>query len=236
MGKKRSQRPRLMDRDYEIFEHVMRYRMTTREVLHRRFCADSELNAVTKITSRLADHGFLNRYELYPNRSYFTLGSKSASFMGVSARKTRDLGPLAKAVEFGILSYCCLSEHFRERLTVSELAQRHPDLLLSGVDNSHYYLDRDGDVTRLAYLRVDLGGSVEHMLRKCRADLAARMAHPAFDQLIHNDRFMIALVTGREEKAVRLREATSNLANWPVRFRVEAVPELVELVSHLYDV
>jgi hypothetical protein len=225
-----------MDRDYEIFEHVMRYRMTTREVLHRRFFSDSELNAVTKVTSRLADHGFLNRYELYPNRSYFTLGAKSASFLGISARKTRDLGPMAKAVEFGVLSFCCLTEEIRERLTVSELTQRHPDLLLSGVDNSHYYLDRDGDITRLAYLRVDLGGSVEHILRKCRSDLAARMAHPAFDRLVHNDRFLIALVTGREEKAVRLREATAGLNNWPLRFRVEAVPELVELVTHLYDV
>lgn len=235
MGKKRSQRPRLMDRDYEIFEHVMRYRMTTREVLHRRFFADSEVNAVTKVTSRLTDHGFLNRYELFPNRSYFTLAPKSASFLGISPRKTRDLGPMAKAVEFGVLSFCCLTDQFRERLTVSELAQRHPDLLLSGVDNSHYYLDRDGDITRLAYMRVDLGGSIDHILRKCRSDLAARMSHPAFSALIHNDRFAIALVTAREVKAHRLRDATTSLNDWPVKFRIETVPELVELVTHLYD-
>lgn len=39
---------RLLDRDYEILEHLMTYRVTTREVLHRQFFADSELNAVSE--------------------------------------------------------------------------------------------------------------------------------------------------------------------------------------------
>lgn len=233
MSKNRSARPRLGDRDFEIFEHVMRYRMTTREALHRLFFADSELNAVTKVTSRLTDHGFLNRYELYPGRSYYTLGPKSASFLGIPIKKTRDLGPLAKAREFGVLSFCCLSNQLRERLTVQELAQRHPDLLLGGLDNSHYYLDRQEEVTRLAYLRIDLGGSIDHVLRKCREDIAARQGIAAFDHLLSLDRFLIAIVTGREEKAERLRTAAQAFSHWPVRFRIEAVADLVELVSHL---
>lgn len=236
MSKKRSRRPRLVDRDYEIFEHVMRYRMTTREVLQRLFFADSELNAVTKVTSRLVEHGFLNRYELYPSRSYFTLGAKSASFLGIGHKKTRDLGPLAKAREFGVLSYCCLTERLRERLTVRELSEFHPELLLGGLDNSHYYLDNDDELTRLAYIRVDLGGSVDHILRKCRDDIAARIKHEAFEHLMNNRRFAIAIITAREEKVEKIREATEKRQDWPVDFRIEAVPELVELVTHLYDV
>lgn len=210
--------------------------MTTREVLHKLFFSGSELNAVTKVTSRLAEHGFLNRHELYPSRSYFTLGRKSASFLGVAYKKTRDLGPLAKAREFGVLSYCCLSKRLRERLVVRELAERHPELLSSGVDNSHYYLDNDGEVTRLAYIRVDLGGSVDHILRKCRDDIAARQRVDAFDHLMNNQRFAIAIVTAREEKVDRILEATRQRRDWPVVFKVEAVPELIELVTHLYDV
>jgi hypothetical protein len=48
---------RLLDRDYEILEHLMTYRVTTREVLHRQFFADSELNAVSKVTTRLTEKG-----------------------------------------------------------------------------------------------------------------------------------------------------------------------------------
>jgi hypothetical protein len=236
MSKRSNRRPRLVDRDYEIFEHVMRYRMTTREVLQRLFFPDSELNAVTKVTSRLVEHGFLNRYELYPLRSYFTLGPKSASFLGIVYKKTRDLGPLAKAREFGTLSFCCLSERLRERLTVRELSERHPELLQGGLDNSHYYLDNDGEITRLAYIRVDLGGSVDHILRKCRDDIAARQRIDAFDHLMNNRRFALAIVTGRKEKADKIQEAVQQRRDWPVEFRIEAVPELVELVTHLYDV
>lgn len=235
MSRKRSRRPRLVDRDFEIFEHIMRYRMATREVLHRLFFSDSEPNAVTKVTSRLTEHGFLNRYGLYPSRSYYTLGPKAASFLGVTYKHTRDLGPLAKAREFGVLSYCCLSPTLRERLTVRELSEHHPDLLQGGLDNSHYYLDNDGEVTRLAYIRVDLGGSVDHIVRKCRDDIAARQRFDAFDHLMNNGRFAIAIVTARDEKVAKIRDAVRQRKNWPVYFHVEAVPELVELVTHLYD-
>lgn len=64
MTRKRTRNPRLSDRDYELFEHIMRYHLTTREVLHRLFFSDSDENAVTKVTSRLVLHGYLSRYEL----------------------------------------------------------------------------------------------------------------------------------------------------------------------------
>lgn len=231
MSRKRRQRPRLGDRDYEIFDHVMRYRMTTREALHKLFFADSEPNAVTKVTSRLVDHGFLNRYELYPSRSYFALGSKAASFLGLNRKKTLELGPQAKVIEFGIISYCVLSDRLRERLTVRELSERHPELVLGGMENSRYYLDHDGDVARLALMRVHVGASPDYILRKCRDDIATRQRHDAFDQLMNAGRFAIAIVVASEEKAARVREAAARRGDWPVFFRVETVPELRQLVS-----
>ncbi|MCB0324633.1 MAG: hypothetical protein KDD69_13720 [Bdellovibrionales bacterium] len=235
MSRKRSARPRLVDRDFDIFEHIMRYRMTTREVLQRLFFTDSELNAVTKVTSRLVEHGFLRRYELYPSRSYFTLGPASRHFLGIRQNATRDLGPIAKAREFAVLCYCCLSDKVRERLTVSELNTKLPGFALGGLDNSHYYLDRHGDTTRLTYMRVDLGGSIDHILRKCRKDVADRMRYDVFDDLISNDRFALAIVTARSEKVQKIRDALEQQLDWPIAFRIEAVPELVELVTHLFD-
>ena len=76
MSRPPTKTPRLGDRDYEIFEHLTRYHITTREVLRRLFFSDSEENAVTKVTSRLTLHGYLNRYELYPPRTYFVVGPR----------------------------------------------------------------------------------------------------------------------------------------------------------------
>ena len=46
----KKQPTRLQDRDYELLEHVLRYRVTTREILHRLFFSDSEPNAATLAT------------------------------------------------------------------------------------------------------------------------------------------------------------------------------------------
>jgi hypothetical protein len=69
---------RLGERDYDILEHILKYRMTTREVLHHLFFADSKPNAVSKVTSRLTLHEYLCRREdLATNFIYFTLGLKA---------------------------------------------------------------------------------------------------------------------------------------------------------------
>ena len=57
--KKRSRRPQLTDRDFRIFDHLRRYRLTTREILHQLFFSDLDLTAFTKVTSRLVDGGYL---------------------------------------------------------------------------------------------------------------------------------------------------------------------------------
>jgi hypothetical protein len=84
---------RLLDRDYEILEHLMTYRVTTREVLHRQFFADSELNAVSKVTTRLTENGYLARHEFLANSVYFTLGLRGAKLFGAPARCARNPEP-----------------------------------------------------------------------------------------------------------------------------------------------
>jgi hypothetical protein len=235
MPRKLTKRPRLGDRDYEIFQHLLRYRLTTREVLHRLLFADSEINAVTKVTSRLTKHGYLNRYELYTPRSYFVLGPQAAKILGVSPKKTNSLGPLALAREYGNLAYCCLAESPRERLLVSEIRERDPKFLQAKLDSSHYYLDDDGETVRLGYIRVDLGGPPDHVVRKCTEDLEDRYVHTGFRELIDQGRFLIGIVTGREEKKETIRDALRR-HRWPIRFRVEVVSDLVHLIARFDSV
>ena len=135
---------RLRERDWDIFAHILKYHMTTRAVLHRLFFADSNMNAVSKVTSRLLEHGYLNRHSLHQPRTYFTLGPKAASLFDLSRRKTLALGSQSLPHEFGMLNYCCLSKTPRERLRVSEVLQQYPTIIAKKVDSSSYYLDHDG--------------------------------------------------------------------------------------------
>ena len=221
---------RLGDRDYDIFAHIMKYRMTTREVLHRLFFADSDLNAVTKVTSRLVTHKYLNRHSLYEPRTYFTLGPEAASLFALSGRKTVALGSQSLPRELGMLNFCCLSDTPRERLRVAEVREQYPTIVAKKVDSSSYYLDHDGKKTRLAYMRVDHGGPTSHVLRKCRSDVRVRQNHAPLQELIETDRFLIAVITAHEEKKQMIEHALRQ-QSWRVQFRIEVVSDLAHLLT-----
>lgn len=231
MTKNHARTIRLGPRDHDIFDHVRRYRLTTRDVLHRLFFPEATPNAVTKVTSRLCRSGFLNRFDLYESRDYFVLGPEAARLLGAPAKRTEGLGVQALPIEFAVLLFCAGAGH-RERLTRAELQAHHPGVLVPGVDASRYYLDRDGGKTRLAAIRVDCGGSADHVARKCRDDLDRRLEHDAFRDLVANDRFMIAVVTAREEKARAIHRALERSA-WPIRFRLGVIPELARLIIQM---
>ena len=167
---------------------------------------------------------------MYPQRSYYVLGPQATKLLGVSVKRFEPLGPLALAREFATLAFCCLSDEKRVRLTVREIRDRHPQLLQPKLDSSHYYLDNDGEKTRLAHIRVDCGGTVDHILRKCYADVRQRERYPAFAQLLGERLFLIAIVTARPEKAASIREAIQR-TDIRCRFRVEIVPELAQLIT-----
>ena len=84
----------------------MRYRLTVPDVLHKLFFSDSELNAVTKVTSRLVLHNYLNRYELYDPRSLLHRRPGSGPLPGTLAKENqgpRLPGPGAGVRHLGLL-------------------------------------------------------------------------------------------------------------------------------------
>lgn len=229
---KRSKSPQLRDRDWEILDHISRYHMSTPEVLHRMFWQpDDGRTAVTKVTSRLVDHEYLCRWEFIGPKSYFTLGPKGTKAMGIPKNRAKRMGPQSLCLSYGALAYCCLNGVSRDRITVRELQKFNPNYLCRGVESSPYYLHEEDGITSLAFIRVDAGGSVDHVVRKCKRDFLARTHHPVFRELSEQGRFLIAVVTGQvpqDAKAVEIREALSHL-DLPVRFHVESVPDLVDL-------
>lgn len=222
---------RLGPRDHDILDHVVRYRLTTREVLHGRFFPEVKPNAVTKVTSRLCAGGFLKRFDLYESRDYFVLGIEASRMLGVPAKRAEELGVQSLPIEYATLVYCAGAGD-RERLTREELQKYHPSILVPGVDATRYYLDREGGKTRLSSIRVDCGGPPDHVVRKCREDLDRRLEHDAFRDLVARDQFMIAVLTGKKEKTDAIGEALKR-SDWPIRFRLAVIPELVHLITRL---
>jgi len=230
MAREPARRPRLTDRDFQIFEHLARYRLTTPEILHRLFFSDSKINAVTKVTSRLAEHGFLNSYDLYGSRIYHKIGPNAAKWMGISQNRTKGFGRQALVQEYGALEFCCGGEELRNRLLVREIQQKDPDLLAAKVESNRYYLDRHDGEHLLGFMRVDFCGELPNLIDGLRGEVDRRYEHEAFRKLIDARRFLIAVVTVSEERKEEIRLALRR-RQWPVPFRIEVVPNLIHLIA-----
>ena len=227
---KRKKHPRLADRDYEILDHISRYHMTTREVLHELFFNESELNAVTKVTSRLVEYQFLNGYDFHSGKKYFVFGPAGAKLFGISPKKCAQLGPQALVEKYGILQFCCATDVPREKLLVHELTEHLQTLKGKHLGAGTFYLDQQGPQLRLAQMRVDHGGPAAHVVRKCRSDLETRLALPQIAELVAHKQFMLAIITSSEQKVRDIQEALQR-HTWPIFFRLEAVSDLAPLIA-----
>lgn len=223
---------RLLDRDYEILEHLMTYRVTTRDVLHRQFFSDSEVNAVSKVTTRLLENEYLARHEFLANSVYFTLGLRGAKLFGAPARCAQEPGTQTLYTQLGILGYCFGEKTQRTRLRVATLREKHPGLLKKGVEPAQYVVDASTTPSMLSFVRVDGGGSNDHVLRKIDADIQCRLEIPLFASLMETGRFQIACVTFTEEKQKEL-ERKIPTQKFPCAVTVEVVPLLRDLLAVL---
>ena len=223
---------RLLDRDFAILEHLMTYRVTTRDVLHRQFFSDSEVNAVSKVTTRLLENEYLARHEFLANSVYFTLGLRGAKLFGAPARCAQEPGTQTLYTQLGILGYCFGEKTQRTRLRVATLREKHPGLLKKGEEPAQYVVDASTTPSMLSFVRVDGGGSNDHVLRKIDADIQCRLEIPLFASLMETGRFQIACVTFTEEKQKEL-ERKIPAQKFPCAVTVEVVPILRDLLAVL---
>lgn len=208
----------LQDRDHEILSFIARYRMATREILHRRFFDDSELNAVTKVTTKLIDAGYLLSYPLYGNSKYFVLGPVGAKARGLPKRVSKPIGPQSLITQYGILEYCQAQNTHRERLTVSEIQKLYRGLLQRGIESVNYVTDGTGDVGKLQSVRVDGGGPVDHTVRKLRLDMATRSTNSVCVTLNSVSRFEVVCITYSVSLAEQIQERIAKEILWcPVK-------------------
>lgn len=227
--------PRLpLERDWEILRHVMLYRLTTPEVLHKLFFSDSERNAVTKVTSRLCALEFLESRSFFDRYIYFTLGRRGAKTQGIAYAKAGIRGAQSLYREYATLAFCMKNHRRRWRVRSGEFREKYPTLVLGRLDTSHYFLETSGEGDtqreRLGYIWADGGGGVDHIVRTLKNDvIETRRLAPDFRRLIDSGSFYVAVVTMTAGKAQDLIKAIPNIPH-PVQFYVEVIPELIHIL------
>ncbi len=214
----------MTDRDQDIVQLTDRYRIGTNAAYRRLIFAEQSLNAVAKVTARLCRQGWLQRYPLIPPEDYFTLGPQAVRQFGYAPRRTEPLGPQALPIDYAVLLYATHGE--RSRLVATELAESTPWLPAELLHAP--YCRTSGGVLEL--IRVDLGGTPQHVAKKAAVDCSRRLEIPEFQLLVDQQRFQLVVLTTTSSKARLIRQAIADLSwEFNARLHLAVIPRLTLL-------
>ena len=158
----------LTERDEKILDHVARYRLTLREIVQQLFMPEAELNAVTKVMSRLVRVGLLAKHTFHDARRYWTLSARSAEQRGLNERRSHALGCEGAMQHYGVLAFCCGGKAQRQLLTPAEFEQQFPDHSNPHITRTAYYVDEHDGARRLGLAdRLKLEIRVAHYPPYC---------------------------------------------------------------------
>ncbi len=213
----------LRPRDLAFVDFVRRYRLATNRVVATQLLPGRSMNAVAKVTARLCSAQILTRYVLVPPENYFRLGCKTIGSLGVSSRLSEPLGPQALPTDFATLVYATSGNARRRRLTADEVAQYMP-WLPDELSHSPYCVDAKG---QLELVRVDLGGSPQHVARKTTKASHERLDVPQISELATANRFQVVVLTTSEEKSKAISKALVACGcTDAVRVHIAVIPRL----------
>ena len=211
----------MTDRDQQIIQLTDRYRIGTNAAYQKALFGQQSLNAVSKVTARMCRQGWLQRYPLVPPEDYFTLGPKAVRQFGYSKGRTEPLGPQALPIDYAVLLYATHGE--RTRLLPNELRDFAP-WLPDDLCHAPFCSTSRGV---LELIRVDLGGSPQHVARKTASDCSKRMEVTEFRQLVVDRKFQLVVLTTTTAKARLIRQAIEGLP-WEanVQLHIAAISKL----------
>ncbi|MEZ6100709.1 MAG: hypothetical protein R3E01_17200 [Pirellulaceae bacterium] len=210
-------------RDLAIVELVRRYRLATNRIIASQLLPGRSLNAVAKVTARLCSNQILSRYVLVPPETYFRLGSQAVNSLGLSARLSEPLGPQALPTDYATLVYATSGSARRRRLIADEVTEYMP-WLPRDLSQSPYCVDAKG---QLELVRVDLGGSPQHVARKTTQASHERLDVPQISELAAASRFQVVVLTTSEEKSKAISKALISCGcTDAVRVHIAVIPRL----------
>ncbi len=233
---KRSIRLHLGKRDRAILDEVVRYRVLTNELVHLRHLPFASINAATKVTHRLTEGGWLQRYEYICGRWYFVPGKKLCQHLGLPSARVRPLGCQTLVTAMALAHYCLKAALGCKLLRSDELArdwQWIPDKLRTLPHAVDAAIDTGHEQTSLLRLiRVDLGGTPAHVAQKCLYDFKQRLPLREFTRrLVQRQLIYVVLTATETKKQLIMRELKKR--QWPTgaRFEISVVPELCFLLD-----
>ena len=214
----------MRERDEQILKLTDRFRLGTNLAYRQVILRDQSLNAVTKVTARMCRQGWLRRYPLIPPEDYVTLGPMAVRDFGYANRRTEPLGSQSLPIDYAVLLYG--SHGQRTRLMKAELLESFP-WLPDELIHTPYCRSSNG---LLELIRVDLGGSQQHIAKKAVADCSVRWEITEFRELIEQQRFQMVILTTTPSKARLIRQAIE-AASWndSVRLHLAIIPRLTLL-------
>jgi hypothetical protein len=219
----------LQDRDMKILEHIERFRITTRDVLHGMFYQGKQTDAVTSTLRRLRQAEYISSEILKPPRTfYYHLTRRATRMIGLPASFADSLGEQALPTRYAILRFCCGGQ-YRPILRTSEFVNEFPECCDKHVPKEPYYYD-SGDVPRLSYLMVDLGADAGRTVRKCRRAFGERLKVKGFRRLIEGKAFSVTVLTQQGSKKAAIEAALKRAKDFKYPIRIEAIPELMGMV------
>ena len=218
-------------RDRAVMDQVVRYGMTTNEIVHKTLFSGRHPSAAAKVTARLVSQGYLERLPFLPPRVYFAPGARLAREYGLPAKRSYALGPQSLPSRYAVLAYAQLGRRRLMRLTSAEVAKLYPDFpsawkTLVLCRDAHH----DGNPTEI--VRVDLGGAAHHVARKCERDMAGRMRCAAFRHRVAGGDFRLTILTTAQAKARAVALSIDDRA-WPKGLAVHlaVIPDLYQLAQ-----
>jgi len=224
-------RKQLGARDRRILDDVIRFRVLTNDLIQLLHMPEHKVNAVVKVTGRLVKTGWLANHPLIGRQQYFVVGNRTTMQFGLPNSRALPLGPQALSSWLSIANYCANSKPRLSVLDRSDFEREYrwmPEKSRSGV---YARETADADLA-LRHIRVDLGGTPEHVARKCNRDSRVHVNISGFVDLIAQCRLVSVVLTSSSSKK-RLIEAALKKLDWPekTRFQVTVTSDLFQLLG-----
>ncbi|MEQ1825211.1 MAG: hypothetical protein ABL921_04670 [Pirellula sp.] len=215
-------------RDNDILRHTHRMGLTTPPALHRLFLPTKSINAVSQITTRLVNAGYLARHRLAHRTFYYTLGMRSVRHFGAPRSKAMPRGEQVLPIDLGTLAFCCLGDVVRRRLLPEEIVSQYPWFPKPFLGQPFCWVV-EGAAKRLAMVHVEMSEFPEQVVRKHLRQVHSLRDCQEFAKLIDEDQFMLVTVTTTAERRDSLVAAfTEN--PWYPSFLVLDYPDLCNLL------
>lgn len=228
---------RLTPRDRAVLEQVVRYGLTTNEVVCKIVLRGQHPSAAAKVTARLASRSYLERLPLFSPRVCFVPGARLAHEYGLPAKRSHAhahahaLGPQSLPTRYAILAYAHLGRRRLIRLTPAEVSALYPDFP-SPWRAVLFCRDANDDHTPTEIVRVDLGGAADHVARKCERGISHQIRRAGFRRRIAAGEFRLTILTTAKAKAAAITQSIDN-RTWPKGLAVHlaVIPQLYQLLQ-----